>query len=399
MSQVYDLLIIGGGPAGLSAAIYASRSNLSTAVLEKAAVPGGQVNTTSELENYPGFFDTSGPEIMEQFTNHSKKFGTEFHTGEVTDAQLEGNIKSIKTDKETIKAKAVMVATGAEPSKLGVKGEAEFVGKGVSYCGTCDAAFFEELEVAVIGGGDTAVEEALYLTRFADKVTIIHRREKLRASRALRERAMENEKISFIWNSVIEEITGDELVTGLNLKNVVTNEKSHFEADGVFIFVGTKPNTEFLHGKIDLTDRGYVIVNDLMETSCPGVYSVGDVNDKYLRQVVTAAADGAIGATACEKYLESINVFEENVINPSHEKPVIVIYWDPSEEESTKIRKELEDNVDENKMRLVNIDSTESQILKANKVETIPTVAVYKKGELVTSYNGSSIDVQKIINE
>lgn len=305
MSKIYDVAIVGGGPAGLSAGLYASRGKMSAIIIEKAKW-GGQAATTEELENYPGSMEhPTGPKVMERMRAQAEAFGTEMMKEEVVGYDFSGDIKIVKLAKgEEIKAKSVIFATGAQPMLLGAPGEMELRGKGVSYCATCDADFFTELEVVVIGGGDAAVEESIYLTKFADKVTIVHRRDEFRAAKSLVAKAMENEKIDIIWNTVVEEIYGDGIVEGVKMKNIQTGETTDFRCDGVFVFVGTKPITETIKGHIELDPKGYVIADEEMRTSVEGVYAAGDVRVKSLRQVITACADGAIAAVNAEKYIE-----------------------------------------------------------------------------------------------
>ncbi|WP_434511757.1 thioredoxin-disulfide reductase [Desulfitobacterium sp. AusDCA] len=306
MSKVYDILIIGGGPGGLAAGIYGSRSRLETAILQKGK-PGGQAGSTEELENYPGFpRGTKGPALMEAMEEHARSFGTEIYNEEVIDLELEEKIKLVKTRSgHEYRSRTVILALGAVPKSLNIKGEIPFLGKGVSFCATCDADFFEGLDVVVVGNGDAAVEEAMYLTKFAETVTIIVRRAEgdLRCNKTSAERAFTNPKIKWVWNSVLEEIKGNGLVDSVVIKNIKTGELSVMETNGVFFFVGTVPKTDIINGKVDLNKQGYIITNDLMETSVSGVYAVGDAREKYLRQVVTAVSDGAIAAVAAEKYL------------------------------------------------------------------------------------------------
>jgi len=307
MSEVYDILIVGAGPGGLTAGIYGSRGRLKTAVLEKGR-PGGQAATTMEMENYPGFYQhTTGPDVMDQFLAHAKHFGTVVLKGQVTDLELEGEIKRVITKTgETYEARTVILSPGAQPRTLGVKGEGPLRGKGVSYCATCDADFFEDLDVVVVGNGDAAIEEAVYLTKVAESVTVIviHDEGVLDCNKMSAEKAMSKPKIKWIWNSVLDEIIGEELVEGVKVKNIKTDEISDLDVNGVFVFIGSVPNTDFLQGKVAMDKWGYIITNDKMETDIPGVYAVGDARVKYLRQVVTAAADGAIAAVTAERYLE-----------------------------------------------------------------------------------------------
>lgn len=305
MSKIYDVVIIGGGPAGLSAGLYASRSKMSAIIIEKAKW-GGQAGTTEELENYPGSIEMpTGPKLVGRMKSQAEAFGTELLKDDVTALDITNKVKVVKfgSGKE-INAKTIIIATGAQPMVLGVPGELELRGKGVSYCATCDADFFTELEVVVVGGGDAAVEEAIYLTRFADKVSIVHRRDEFRAAKSIVEKAMNNDKINIIWNSVVEEIYGDGIVEGIKLKNVKTNEVTDFRTDGVFMFVGTNPISDFAKGVVEMDQKGYIKADEEMRTSVEGVFVAGDVRVKSLRQVITACADGAIAAVNAEKYIE-----------------------------------------------------------------------------------------------
>ncbi|HHX49988.1 MAG TPA: thioredoxin-disulfide reductase, partial [Clostridia bacterium] len=333
--QIWDVVVIGGGPAGLAAGVYASRSKLKALILEKGR-PGGQASTTAELENYPGFGrGATGPGLMEAMRKHAEEFGTEIRRAEVVGVELEGVVKTIQTKKGAeIQSKAVIFAPGAEPRSLNIKGEKELRGKGVSYCATCDADFFEELDIVVVGNGDAAIEEAMYLTRFANEVTIIviHDEGILDCNKASAEKAFANSKIKWVWNSVLEEIKGDGLVEKVSIKNLKTGNLTEMETNGVFFFVGTVPKTEFLKGKIELDQQGYIITNEKMETNIPGVYAAGDVRQKYLRQVVTAASDGAIAAVAVEKYLAEEEAFKTQVLDSRI--PVVAVFWTPQNETS-----------------------------------------------------------------
>ena len=308
MSKVYDVIVLGGGPAGLSAGLYAGRSRLSTLVIEKGK-DGGQIAITDEIENYPGQIveGESGPSLIARMTQQCEKFGVERASDVINEAHLEGDIKVLKSAKAEYQAKTVIIATGAFARPIGCKGEKEFMGKGVSYCATCDANFFEDFEVYVVGGGDSAVEEAMYLTKFARKVTIIHRRDELRAAKSIQEKAFANPKIDFFWDSVVEEVYGDDILQGMIVKNVKTGETRKVEADpedgmfGLFGFIGTVPNSKLFEGIIDMDERGYIKTDEDMHTNIPGVYAAGDVRIKSLRQVVTAAADGAIAAVQVER--------------------------------------------------------------------------------------------------
>ena len=303
----FDTVILGGGPAGFAAGMYASRGAVSTAIVDISML-GGQPSNYLELENYPGFSCIGGFELMEKFEEHADKFGIEkFPMQEIESIDLVSSPKVIKTKEFQFNAKTVIIATGAKPMKLGVPGEAEFVGRGVSYCAVCDGAFYKDKVVAVVGGGNSAVEEAMYLTKFARKVTIIHRRNELRAAKSIQEKAFKNPKLDFMWDSVVEELGGDEILSEMTVKNVKTGEITKVTADeddgmfGLFGFIGTVPNSKIFEGIIDMDERGYIKTDEDMHTNIPGVYAAGDVRIKSLRQVVTAAADGAIAAVQVER--------------------------------------------------------------------------------------------------
>ncbi|RMD52378.1 MAG: thioredoxin-disulfide reductase [Nitrospirae bacterium] len=300
-----DLIIIGGGPAGLTAGMYAARAKLDTLLLERGIV-GGQVLITDWVENYPGFVDgISGPELSQRFEQHALKFGLNIENGSVSGIEREGDVKKILLeDGRSYEAKSVIIATGANPKQLDVEGEDKFRGRGVSYCATCDGAFFKDKKICVVGGGDTAVEEALFLTRFASQVYIIHRRDAFRATKIIQERALSHPKIKVFWDSVVERINGDMVVHSVTLRNVKTNEVFELETDGVFVFIGYIPNTKFLEGFLNLDENGYIIVNEYLETSVPGVFAAGDVTNKFLKQISTAVGDGAVAAVRAEKYIE-----------------------------------------------------------------------------------------------
>jgi len=300
---MYDLIIIGGGPAGLAAGLYACRAGLKTVLLERG-IPGGQIALTGVVENYPGIESISGIGLAEAMQKHAEKYGLQIEYFTVEKVDFSKKVKWVCNDYGTdFEAKAVILATGADHARLNVPGEEEFAGRGVSYCAVCDGAFFRDKHVAVIGGGDSAIDEGLYLTRTASKVTVIHRRDQLRAEKILQQRAFANPKMEFIWDTVVERFNGDDQLKTLSLRNVKTNERREFPVDGVFVYVGLTPNTAFLKGAVAMDERGYVPTNEKMETNVPGVYAVGDIRPNTLRQVVTAAADGAIAAIQAEKYI------------------------------------------------------------------------------------------------
>ncbi len=297
-----ELVIIGAGPAGLSAAVYGKRAGLDVLVLEKGK-PGGQILITSEIENWPGTIQASGEDLAESFRAHAEHFKAEIRTSLVRSVDVADGRKIVHTEGGDIEAGALIVASGASFRKLGCKGEAEHIGQGVSFCAVCDGAFFEDLDVAVIGGGNTAVEEAVYLTRFASKVYIVHRRDEFRADRTACDRALANPKIVPVWNSVVESIDGDEMVEKIVVRNVKTDELSDIEVSGVFMFVGTLPNAAFMEGVVETREGGWIVTDERMATSVPGIFAAGDVRDTSLRQVITAAADGARAAMSAYAYL------------------------------------------------------------------------------------------------
>ena len=303
MDGAYDVIIIGGGPAGLSAGLYAARARLSTLLIEKG-IFGGQIANAERVDNYPGFPDgISGYELGELMHRQAKKYGVETVAAEVIGIELVERGKVIRTTEGEFLAKAVILAGGAEPNRLGVPGEEKFVGKGVSYCATCDGPFFREQVVAVVGGGDSAVEEGILLTRFASKVILIHRRNQLRASKLLQERAFANKKMEFLWDTVVEEILGDDKVKGLSVRNVKTGQGKNLEVSAVFIYVGLHPSTDYLSGLLSLYGEGHIPTNEEMETEIPGIFAAGDIRKNSSRQVITAAGDGATAALSAERYL------------------------------------------------------------------------------------------------
>ncbi len=300
----FDTIILGGGPAGLAAAIYAARGATSTAVIDKTMF-GGQPSNYLELENYPGFQIVGGYDLMEKFEEHADKFGVKkFPMQEIEKIDL--NTKTIYTKEFTFYAKTIIIATGAQPMKLGVKGEKEFTGKGVSYCAVCDGAFFKDKIVSVIGGGNSAIEEAIYLTKFASKVYIVHRREELRADKIIQEKAFKNPKIEFLWNSIVKEINGNNVVNSITIEDVKNGDTNIINTDGVFPYIGIIPNIDNFNGQLEQDKNGFIITDTTMATSVNGVFAVGDVRNTPLRQVITAASDGAIGACYAVKYIENL---------------------------------------------------------------------------------------------
>ncbi len=298
-----DVVIIGGGPAGLTAGIYTGRAQLSTRILEKG-LPGGQIAQTQEVENYPGFDETvSGPELSQRMVRQAEKFGAEILMDEVQGLEPRGDGFRVTGYGGAYDAKAVIIATGATPRRLGVPGEDEFYGRGVSTCATCDGFFYRGKHVIVVGGGDAAVEEGMFLTKFADKVTVIHRRDELRANKEAQKRAFANPKMAWVWNTVVEEVLGDEQVSGVAVRNLESGEQRVIDTDGVFIYVGHNPNTDYLSGLLELTSTGYVKVRDEIYTSVPGIFAAGDVADEVYRQLSTSVGAGTRAAMATERYL------------------------------------------------------------------------------------------------
>ncbi len=303
----YDLVIIGGGPAGLTAGLYASRARLKVLLVEKM-VPGGQILVTDWIENYPGFPEgISGFDLAQKIADQASRFDLEIVTAEVQSLEVEGEEKKINLDNGTLTSTAIIIASGASPRKLGIPGEDQFFGKGLSTCATCDAPFYKDRVVAAIGGGDTAVQESIYLTKFAKKVYLIHRRDELRATKILQERALANEKIEMLWDTVPTRFSGLFAVDTVAVKNVKTGEASDLKVDGSFVWVGILPNTGFLNNSVAVDDAGFIVVNARMETSVPGVYAVGDVRDTPLRQIASAVGDAAIAAFSAGHYVENLN--------------------------------------------------------------------------------------------
>lgn len=303
--QREKVVIIGSGPAGLTAALYAGRAMLNPVVIAGSQV-GGQISITAEVENYPGFPNggTTGPELVDLMQKHAEEFGARMVYDEVTEVDFtKGSPFYVKTYEEEYMADTVIVTAGASPRRLGIPGEEEFIGRGVSYCGTCDGFFFRGKDVVVVGGGDSAMEEGLFLTKFADKVEVVHRRDELRAGPMLQKRAFENEKISFVWDTVVEEVVGNGVVQGINIKNRKTGESRRMDTDGVFIFIGHYPNSAFLKGHLAMDEQGYIITDEFMRTSVPGVFAAGEIQDNIYRQIATSVGQGCAAAMQAEKWL------------------------------------------------------------------------------------------------
>jgi thioredoxin reductase (NADPH) len=305
--MVHEVLILGSGPAGLTAAVYSARANLSPLLID-GSQPGGQLTLTTDVENFPGFpKGIMGPQLIQDMRAQAERFGTQFRHGHVTEVDLQSQPFRITVDgEETLEAKTLIISTGASANLLGLPSESRLMGHGVSTCATCDGFFFRGKEIAVVGGGDSAVEEATFLTKFASKVTIIHRRDKLRASKIVQDRAMKNEKIAFQWNSTLEEVIGDEVVTGVRLRNTQTHQTEELALSGVFVAIGHTPNTSLFKGQIDMDEQGYIRTQPYRTTTnVPGVFAAGDVQDSNYRQAITAAGSGCMAAIDAERYLEA----------------------------------------------------------------------------------------------
>lgn len=313
--RIYDVIIIGAGPAGMTAAVYASRANLETLMIERG-IPGGQMANTEDVENYPGFDSILGPDLSNKMFEHAKKFGATYAYGDITEIEDGTPYKTVKAGAKTYKTKTIIIATGAKYKKLGIPGEEELSGRGVSYCAVCDGAFFKKKEIIVIGGGDSAVEEGVYLTRYADKVTIVHRRDELRAQKILQDRAFKNDKISFIWDTVVSSINDkDGKVGSVTLNHVHTGEETVKEADGVFVYIGLEPLSGPFTSLGITNEEGYIPTNERMETEIPGIYAVGDIREKDLRQIVTATGDGSIAGQNAQHYIEELEEKLEASVN------------------------------------------------------------------------------------
>lgn len=311
---MHDIIIIGGGPAGLTAGLYAARGKKDTLIIEKG-IEGGQITETTGIENYPGIDQIDGAELGKKIADQAKKFGAKIVMDEVESVDLTGEVKKIKGYVDDYEAKTVIIATGANPRQIGAPGEDKYKGRGVSYCSLCDAAFYEGEDVYVVGGGDSAVQEAIFITNFAKKVYIIHRRDELRASKILQEKAFNNDKIDFIWNSEVVEIKGDKVVNELVLKNNQTGEERSIKSDdpfGIFVFIGYVPNTDIYKDQINISEDHYIITDEEMKTNVTGVFAAGDIRKKTVRQIVNAAGDGAIASINAQKYIDEAegNLYE-----------------------------------------------------------------------------------------
>lgn len=387
MDNVYDLLILGGGPAGLASGVYGARARMKTAIIEKGK-PGGQAATTEELENYPGFGrGTTGPGLTQKMAEHAQDFGAELIKDTIVSLDLESSPKKVTGRKGEYYGKAVIYAMGAEPRMLNVPGEGKLRGKGVSYCATCDADLFEELDVVVVGSGDAAIEEAEYLTKFAENVTVIviHEEGKVDANQVSAERAFKNPKLKWIWNSTVKSINGDELVESVTLKNIKTGEETDYETNGVFIFIGTKPKVDLLEGKVNLTRGGYILTDEKMATNIEGVFAAGDVRDKYLRQVITAASDGAIAAVAAEKYVHETELWDNEVLKAL--KPVVIAYYNPTDMAGTEKVGLVDQFVQEHndQFALVKVDATRNELVQRRygiPMDKLPLVHLFVNGEI-----------------
>lgn len=388
-----ELVIIGAGPAGMTAAIYGRRSGLDVLLLEKGAT-GGQINITEEIENWPGVQHSTGPELGNMFREHVLKFNTEIRIADVRKVELRGDKKVIVTDKGEIEAEAIIVATGAHFRRLGCEGEAERIGQGVSFCAVCDGAFFEDLEVAVVGGGNTAVEEGVYLTKFASKVYIIHRRDEFRADRAAIELAMSNPKIVPVWNSVVERIEGDGCVENLVLKNVKTGEVSNLNVSGVFMFVGQTPDDDCVRGLVKAEKGGWIKVNEHMETSVEGIFAAGDVCDKHLRQVITAASDGAIAAMGASSYINEQLHLRSTLLEP---ESVTAFFYSSIDEKQARLSSAVESAAKGKDKKIPIIDGYRNarMVEKLELAAKMPVMVNLSKGTVVRAETVSSEDCIK----
>ena len=377
-----ELVIIGAGPAGMSAAIYGKRAGLDVLVLERAAT-GGQINNTDEIENYPGVAHATGPELGEMLKNHALKFNTEIRIVNSSKVELRGDKKIVVTKKSgevnEIEAEAIIVATGAHFRRLGCEGEAEHIGQGVSFCAVCDGAFFEGYDIAVVGGGNTAIEEGNYLTKFASKVYIIHRRDEFRADRSAIAQALANPKIQPIYNTVVEKIEGNGMVENLVLKNVKTGEISNLDVAGVFMFVGQEPDDDCVRGLVKAEKGGWIITNDHMETSVEGIFAAGDVRSKYLRQVITAASDGAVAAMAASSYINEQLHLRSTLLEPEEVK---AFFYSSIDEAQVKLSNAVESYAKSKGLNIPMIDGYRNARMteKLALADKMPALVTIKKG-------------------
>ncbi|MDR1377491.1 MAG: thioredoxin-disulfide reductase [Synergistaceae bacterium] len=376
-----ELVIIGAGPAGMTAAIYGRRAGLDVLLLERGAT-GGQINTTDEIENWPGTQRATGPELGNMFRDHALKFKTEIRPAEVKKVELRGDSKVLVTNKGEIETEAIIVATGAYFRRLGCPGEAEHIGQGVSYCAVCDGAFFEDEVIAVVGGGNTAVEEGTYLTKFASKVYIIHRRDEFRADRAAVERALSNPKIVPVWNSVVDKIEGDGVVENLVLKNIKTNEVSNLSVTGIFMFVGQAPYDECVRGLVKATKEGWILVNEQMETSVEGIFAAGDVCRKHLRQVVTAASDGAIAAMGASAYINEQLHLRSTLLTP---ESVTAFFYSSIDPEQVRLSNEAEKLAKAQDKKIPIIDGYKNSRITEKLGIALPAVVELRSGTITKS--------------
>jgi thioredoxin reductase (NADPH) len=391
-----ELVVIGAGPAGMTAAIYGRRAGLDVLLLERGAA-GGQINTTEEIENWPGVQHATGPELGNMFRDHALKFKTEIRFADVRKVELRNEKKIIITDKGEIEAEAIIIATGAYFRRLGCPGEAEHIGQGVSYCAVCDAAFFENEVVAVVGGGNTAVEEGTYLTKFASKVYIIHRRDEFRADRAAIERALANPKIVPVWNSVVEKIEGAGIVENLVLKNVKTNEISNLPVAGVFMFVGQAPYDECIRELVKATKDGWIITDEGMETSVEGIFAAGDVRNKHLRQVVTAASDGAVAAMGASSYINEQLHLRVTLLEP---ESVTAFFYSSIDPEQARLANEAEKLAKNLKKKIPIVDGYKNNRITEKLDVSLPSLVEIHSGTVVRSARISSeADISKILVE
>ncbi|MGE4272510.1 MAG: FAD-dependent oxidoreductase [Desulfitobacterium sp.] len=383
----YDLVIIGGGPAGLTSAIYGGRSKLKTLLINKGTI-GGMVDTTREIVNYPGYVETTGPDLMKDFHEHAKSFGVDFLREEVLSVDFSQEEKVIKTKKgKEIAAKAVIIACGSAPRMLNIPGESRLRGNGLAYCATCDAEFFEGEHVVVVGSGDQAIEEGMYIAKFASKVTVIvlHDEGTLDCNKVSAERAACHPKMNFIWNSTVSEILGEDNVEAVKIKNIKTGESYDFPCQGVFLFVGMVPSTGFLKDSgVAMDKRGYIPVNELMETNLEGVYAAGDNRVKYLRQVVTSAGDGATAAVAAGRYIDELNSFNAEVLQS--DKKVALLFFNAMVDESlafSTLLEEINSEMD-SKYKVVKVDlATKKSMANKYNIQAAPAVVILDQGKEV----------------